>query len=471
MQEQELFQGYEVKNWDLSPRIYKILAVSAIFNILALLIVGQTNLLTKKGCDSPLVGKVCQVIDTLYVGSTVLTTKSDYVNKEYDPTEITPDDEITFVNVADKLYYPQDYAGFSNPDLAALNNPEGTFPPMDPTNGFSTFPGIPNPTNPTNPTTGGGLLNSKPELPPKTKGDTIIGDLPTSPYGNVNGVNPTITRRNYPNINGRKNKKIPQTSPTQLPNVNKENDKNTTAETDKEKDKNQKDLTSKSESDVEINTKPLKDLKGFVNDLRTNKGFAISSPFSVQAKGKLDKNGKIDSKNFKIIKAESPDQNMIAVVTKSITSINDSGYLQYLTNLSGKDLEFNFKQDGTALTAVIQSELESDTRANSISSALNFFMQYSKSKKEKAIASMQAANKPEEAQNLQNEMDDLELLKNAKVTNDGKKIIIEFIVPQDVATKMIERKLNEPDKPEDTKAQSTAPVSDNNKNNNKKAVK
>ena len=49
MQEQELFQSYEVKNWDFSPRIYKILAASAIFNVLALLVVAQTNVLTTKG--------------------------------------------------------------------------------------------------------------------------------------------------------------------------------------------------------------------------------------------------------------------------------------------------------------------------------------------------------------------------------------------------------------------------------------
>ena len=61
MQEQELFQSYEVKNWDFNPRVYKILAVSAIFNVLALFIVGQTNLLTTKGCDSPLVGGVCRL--------------------------------------------------------------------------------------------------------------------------------------------------------------------------------------------------------------------------------------------------------------------------------------------------------------------------------------------------------------------------------------------------------------------------
>src|SRR5688572_11648326 len=89
MQEQELFQSYEVKNWDFSPRLYKILALSAIFNVLALLVVAQSNLLTTKGCDSPLVGGVCQVLDTIYLGGSVLATSSDYVNNpDYDKTEL-----------------------------------------------------------------------------------------------------------------------------------------------------------------------------------------------------------------------------------------------------------------------------------------------------------------------------------------------------------------------------------------------
>jgi hypothetical protein len=65
-----LFQDYEIKNWDYSPHIYKFLGAAAIFILLTLLVMGQTDMLTTRGCDSPMVSRVCQVIDTIYVGST-----------------------------------------------------------------------------------------------------------------------------------------------------------------------------------------------------------------------------------------------------------------------------------------------------------------------------------------------------------------------------------------------------------------
>jgi hypothetical protein len=45
----DLFYNYEIKNWNFSPRLYKILAGSAIFNIVALLAIGSSGMLTKRG--------------------------------------------------------------------------------------------------------------------------------------------------------------------------------------------------------------------------------------------------------------------------------------------------------------------------------------------------------------------------------------------------------------------------------------
>ena len=64
-QDKELFQDYEIRNWIYSPRLYKILGAAAMFNLLTILVLGQTNLLTTKGCDSPFVSSICHVIDTV----------------------------------------------------------------------------------------------------------------------------------------------------------------------------------------------------------------------------------------------------------------------------------------------------------------------------------------------------------------------------------------------------------------------
>ena len=73
-QDGDLFNNYEIRNWNYSPRLYKIIAASAAVNLLLVFIVGQTSLLTMKGCDSPFVGKVCQVLDTVYVSSMLFGT-------------------------------------------------------------------------------------------------------------------------------------------------------------------------------------------------------------------------------------------------------------------------------------------------------------------------------------------------------------------------------------------------------------
>src|SRR5438270_5091987 len=81
--EHDLFSDYEIKSWVLTPRIYKILGLSLLLNILAIIIVAQGSLLTRKGCDSPFVGSVCQVLDTVYVGSLLFGTEREYVDAAY----------------------------------------------------------------------------------------------------------------------------------------------------------------------------------------------------------------------------------------------------------------------------------------------------------------------------------------------------------------------------------------------------
>ena len=82
--EGDLFHNYEIKSWDLTPRVYKILAISAFVNIAFLLISMQTSLLTRKGCDSPLIGTVCQVLDTVYFESLLYDTQPEYVNAVFE---------------------------------------------------------------------------------------------------------------------------------------------------------------------------------------------------------------------------------------------------------------------------------------------------------------------------------------------------------------------------------------------------
>ena len=156
----------------------------------------------------------------------------------------------------------------------------------------------------------------------------------------------------------------------------------------------------------------------------------LESAFVVNAAGKLTKEGKLDPKSFRWGQVSSQDQKMIDVVKEAITAINDSGYLQYLKDISGKDFSLMLKQDETSISAIVQSEMESDTRAKSISSGLSLLISAAKLKKNSETAD-------------QNDKDDLILLENARVETDGKKVVIKFLVPKDIALPMIQRKLAE----------------------------
>lgn len=213
-----LFQDYEIKNWNYSPRLYKILGAAAIFNLLTLLVMGQTDMLTTRGCDSPMVSRVCQVIDTIYIGSTLLGTDSDFESRDYVKSELE-DAEITYVNLTgadEPLNYPAGYFALANPndDFSAMQNLDSGFPVTE-----SGIPGIP-----ANPTiiTGGTDLMAQPQVTPTPNDNAVQGKIPTSPFSygdNPIGVNPvpmpSTTTKNR--IRQPRRPKVIKNSPSTLP--------------------------------------------------------------------------------------------------------------------------------------------------------------------------------------------------------------------------------------------------------------
>jgi hypothetical protein len=403
----DLFHEYEIKNWELSPRIYKILGAAAVVNVLALIVFAQTSLLTMKGCDSPLVGRVCQVLDTVYVGSLLFGTDREYIDAAYDKTDLG-DAEITFVDVtgvAPPLSYPEGYFQLANPVqyqamLDAANDPtlNGGFPP-----GVTV----------TTPTTGGTSIFDTPASPAKQNPTVVEGTLPQD-FGTGTDVNPTL--------NGGK--------PRRGGRIKTPSDGLVAGTTDPKPDPPQKVDPTDPITDVEINKRPFVDVGNYINGLLDKNQVKLETPFLINATGKLNKDGKLDAKSFRFIKAESPDPKMIEVVKEAIEALNESGYLQYLSMLAGKSLAFEIKQDELNVSATIQSEFENDLRPKTVSTLLNAFIDG----KRKAKASAEAD---------QNDKDDLVLLQNAVATPVGKKVLITFNIPKADLQQMIQRKLAE----------------------------
>ncbi len=398
--EGDLFHTYEIKTWEFGPRIYKILGMAAVGNMLALLVFAQTSLLTMKGCDSPLVGRVCEALDVVYVGAMIFGTDRDYVDAVYEKTELG-DADITFVDVsgtAPPLSYPEGYFQIANPEEFAMIQQQAN-DPMFNNSGFP--PGIPY-TPPT--TSGNSLLDTKPNIP-KPNNDVFDGDLPTS------FNNGATTASNDKPVTGRRNGrgKPPANDSESQPKPTPEGTP----------------MSSDAVTAVEINKKPLTD---FADDVATKwaaKQIDLNQDFTMVLNAVLTKDGKLDAAKSKFDKTkEKGDPKMIEVAKAALAAVGDSGYLSYLHSLSVDKLNVVVIQDNEKISVMITSPQKTAERASVVSSGLGGYILIGKA----------TANNPS---------DERTLLDGAKATSDGKNFILNFEIPKPIAQEMITRKLKE----------------------------
>ena len=168
MEEKELFEDYEHKVWQWTPRLYKIFGAAVAIQFAVFAIIGQFNLLQTRACDTIIANKVCQVLDAAYIGSTFLNNK-DWVDQEYTKNEFK-DMDVTFVDVTNDeppFTYPEGYFALVNPDELTTEPLPTTEDPLN-SNGFSTTNPLSTPT-PTKPSQNfPDLMNTKPKLDRKS---------------------------------------------------------------------------------------------------------------------------------------------------------------------------------------------------------------------------------------------------------------------------------------------------------------
>ncbi|HEV8593585.1 MAG TPA: hypothetical protein VGQ55_15880, partial [Pyrinomonadaceae bacterium] len=136
-------------------------------NILAFFTLGQPQLFSRGACESPFVGRVCSVLDTVYVGSILFGTERDYVDKEYEKTELS-DADIVWIDqtgVEPQFTYP---AGYFYKDPAQMTTEQNQFG-----SGFLA-PGIPS--SPSD-----SLINT-PQILPKSNPNAVTGKEPDNPF-------------------------------------------------------------------------------------------------------------------------------------------------------------------------------------------------------------------------------------------------------------------------------------------------
>jgi hypothetical protein len=415
LREGDLFHNYEIKSWNMSSRIYKILGLSAVGNIIAILVVAQTSLLTMKGCDSPLVGSVCQVLDTVYVGSKLLGTDREYVDAEYDTIKLE-DEDITYLDLTgietQPLSYPDGYFQIANPPQAVTpENPFNEFAYNPP--GGELAPGIPY----TQPSTGGKSLIDTPPVYPKQKKDVVDGDLPSFGNSPIPGIyDPPIKARKKAYQARIKPLKTPQDTvaggnPTVEP---------TPAETPQPTP-----MSSEAVMAVEINKKPLTD---FADDIVTKteaKEVDLNQPFLIVLNGVIAADGKLDKEKSKFdVSKQKGDPKMIDVAKTAMEALGESGYLSYLKSLNVDKVTVTLIQDDNQINAVITSTQKTPELAKTVSSGINGYISIGKL-------------------STKDPSDERTLLNGASVTADGKNFVLNFVIPKPIAQEMITRKLKE----------------------------
>ena len=427
MDNKDFLQDYEITGWRISPKTYKFLGIAAGINLFAIIILGQFNLFQTKACDSPYVGKVCEILDVVSLGKDLAGTNTEFSDQEYDPTKIEEGD-VTYIDVSGQeppFTYPEGYFAIANP-------PEqfGDFPVTD-SNGFPTTDGIT--TTP---------LSSDGGLPPQvlpTPNDKVANqDVPESPFGFGDAVKtPPVKQPQTPRYNSPRTSKRPPIrngSPSKLPKLPGEdvagnsNSNSNSSNTTAQNNSNANNLGGAAEDDGKFNSLPLKKFGDEYGEKILKKEIDINAPFTIEVIGKLDDKGKIIQPTMQA--SPDSDPKMTELAKKGIEAFSDTKLLKPLydaiegreKNKKPKNIKITFSQNKDNLQAIIQTETKDETNAKSIQSLLNILIKNS-------------------ATFMREGSDEAKLLSRAELNTSGKIFIINFLMPNQEKTEMIEKSL------------------------------
>lgn len=423
--EGELFSRYEIKPWDFSPVIYKILAASAVLHIAVLAFMAQTNVLTMRGCDSPWVGRVCQVVDMTYVGALLFGTEREYADVAYDRTELEPEDEITYIIVSgDKLEYPEGYFQLANPEQFMAVSTDTGFPP---------------PPSAYTPPTGSSYT---PSIGPLANNDDLLNTPQKLPSANPNAFNPGGSlfevQGDTPNarLRNARNRRIrPPANNSTTPDPGETvAGTNTNTQAAPPPSPTPADEAAPDKFGIFINKRPLRDrAKETLAKLEQN-SLKLDKPFKVVIEGTLGlaRDGKtVVLKNPKPVAVDPNvpnDPEMVKLAQEWVLAVGDAGWLGYLEKLelkkkpSSKKVVITVEQNDAEFVASVRSQVTSPNEANTLATSLRNLI---------TLGALGAKD------------DDLTFLKAATTGSDGNDVILNIKFDKPVVQQMIQRKLAE----------------------------
>jgi len=443
LEEGGLFSTYEIKSWTLDPRIYKILGVSAVFNLIAVAIFSQGSLMTMKGCDSPLVGSVCKVLDTVYVGSVLFGTQRDVIDADYEKTELS-DATMVFTELPpenEKISYPEGYFAVANPiewqakldALNALNNPTETIQP-----GFLA-PGIPNNNSqigvpigtPYKP--GRSILDTPANRPNPNKGKIDTSKLPTDI--NDEGDNVAVKQPNgKPNGTGVRPNGVDPASDANASIPKKPKfDPNSIPQEEPKADEN----------NIVLNKRPLRVFAG--ENMPTIETLSPKDVFNVSVKAEIapktldgKETGVIGLQNVVRIGSVSTNkrrEEIAKLAIDGLLAVGDSGWMGYLHVLGVKNVIISIDQNSTDFKVTVKSDQPNEAEAARIASGLGGWI---------SVGKRTATG------------DSKVFLENAKLTTQGNAFLLNLTFPTAEVHAMIKRAIEGTDKKDGNAGQNSA---------------
>lgn len=178
----------------------------------------------------------------------------------------------------------------------------------------------------------------------------------------------------------------------------------------------------KSTGEIEINTKPLRDLADLVISKLQKNEITLSQPFLIEISGELTKDGKFDRQKTRYIRAQGNEQ-MSDVAKIAIEAVNDTGIFIYLRDLEIERFSLIFAQNNEQVYAIMKSGLVSEVKAKEITSVLNMVFSMGKM--------------------VTKDEDEKTLLSGMAVSYENKSLILKFAVNKPVVQEIIQRKLTE----------------------------
>jgi hypothetical protein len=174
----------------------------------------------------------------------------------------------------------------------------------------------------------------------------------------------------------------------------------------------------------DFNNKPFKDWAKRVNDLKLEGKLDLNKPLDITIITDFDENGKL--KGTPLVSQKSGDPILTELAKELVAAMIDSNLMKFLKDPKTKRLEtrqlvVHIMMNDQEVVASVKSDAASEERAQQLSKTYNDMLKLGvivRSGKDEGI-----------------------LMKNAKVTSEGKQLIINFAMPRQEATEMIKKQL------------------------------